>query len=116
MTTCTVFANSLAAQEPKNRIIVCLEQSTVEWANTSSRPIVQQVDRDFSRTVMVNTKFDNRVKELRSKEAAEKYMLGEGLPAGRKPFFISMPIRRGLDPESFCKVRSLFAMPLTSAM
>lgn len=23
--------------EPKNRIIVCLEQSTVEWANTVSR-------------------------------------------------------------------------------
>jgi len=25
--------------EPANRIIICLEQSTVEWANTSSRPI-----------------------------------------------------------------------------
>src|SRR5699024_7289242 len=29
---------------PKNRIIVCLEQSTVEWANTVSRPIVARVD------------------------------------------------------------------------
>ena len=27
--------------EPKNRIIVCLEQSTVEWANTVSRPLVR---------------------------------------------------------------------------
>jgi hypothetical protein len=26
--------------EPKHRIIVCLEQSTVEWANTVSRPLV----------------------------------------------------------------------------
>lgn len=35
---------------PSNRIIVCLEQSTVEWANSSSRPIVKQIDPDFSRT------------------------------------------------------------------
>lgn len=26
--------------EPRNRIIICLEQSTVEWANTVSRPLV----------------------------------------------------------------------------
>jgi hypothetical protein len=36
--------------EPKHRIIVCLEQSTVEWANTVSRPIVKQIDPTFSRT------------------------------------------------------------------
>jgi len=48
--------------EPSHRIIVCLEQSTVEWANTTSRPIVRQIDPTFSRTVLVNTKFDNRVK------------------------------------------------------
>ncbi len=51
--------------EPSNRIIVCLEQSTVEWANTTSRPIVREIDRDFSRTVLINTKFDNRVKVKR---------------------------------------------------
>src|SRR5690349_5727949 len=27
---------------PKNRIIVCLEQSTVEWSNTVSRPLARQ--------------------------------------------------------------------------
>lgn len=37
---------------PANRIIVCLEQSTVEWANTSSRPIVRRFDSQFSRTVL----------------------------------------------------------------
>lgn len=36
--------------KPLNRIIVCLEQSTVEWANSTSRPIVKQIDPDFSRT------------------------------------------------------------------
>ena len=38
--------------EPKHRIIICLEQSTVEWANSSSRPIVRKIDPDFSRTSM----------------------------------------------------------------
>jgi GTPase SAR1 family protein len=40
----------------KNRIIICVEQSTTEWANSSSRPIVRKLDPDFSRTVLVNTK------------------------------------------------------------
>ncbi|KAL6054695.1 putative Interferon-induced GTP-binding protein Mx2 [Balamuthia mandrillaris] len=86
---------------PSNRIIVCLEQSTVEWANSSSRPIVRRFDPQFSRTVLVNTKFDNRVKELRKKESADKYLMGENLPPGKKPFFISLPVRRNLDSDRF---------------
>lgn len=49
----------------------------------------------------MNTKFDNRVKELRSPEAAAKYLAGENLPEGKKPFFISLPVRRNLDSERF---------------
>lgn len=86
---------------PKHRIIICLEQSTVEWANTVSRPIVAQVDPLFQRTVLVNTKFDNRVKELRDAEQSNSYLKGEGLPEGKRPFFISMPVRRNLDPQRF---------------
>jgi len=100
---------------PKNRIIVCLEQSTVEWANTTSRPIVQQIDRDFSRTILVNTKFDNRVKELRKASAANAYLSGRdqdddassssassaAAAANKRPFFISLPVQRDLDPEEF---------------
>jgi hypothetical protein len=33
--------------EPKQRIIVCLEQSTVEWANTVSRPLVSSAPAPF---------------------------------------------------------------------
>lgn len=97
--------------------------SAVPRANTTSRPIVREIDRDFSRTVLINTKFDNRVKvsscwfleelssdlisafqELRDKESAEKYLQAENLPANKRPFFISMPLRRGLDPVSFAHV------------
>lgn len=87
--------------QPKNRIIVCLEQSTVEWANSVSRPIAREIDPDFSRTILINTKFDNRVKELRNKESADKYMTGENLPPNTRPFFISMPVRRNLDSNRF---------------
>lgn len=116
--------------QPRHRLIVCLEQSTVEWANTVSRPIAKQIDPDFSRTsmcefevfeysstpflrsnvshlpiciyiVLINTKFDNRVKELRNRDSAEKYLSGENLPAGCKPFFISMPLRRNMESGRF---------------
>jgi GTP-binding protein EngB required for normal cell division len=87
--------------EPKNRIIVCLEQSTVEWANTVSRPIVRKVDPEFQRTILINTKFDNRCKELRTKQAADTYLNGENLPLNTKPFFVSMPVRRNLDSTRF---------------
>ncbi|GAM21736.1 hypothetical protein SAMD00019534_049110, partial [Acytostelium subglobosum LB1] len=87
--------------EPKHRIIVCLEQSNVEWANTISRPLVKKIDQEFGRTILVNTKFDNRVKELRSRESAHKYLEGEGIVASKKPFFISLPLKRNLEPHRF---------------
>ena len=65
--------------KPANRIIVCLEQSTVEWANTSSRPIVRRFDPAFARTVLVNTKFDNRV------QGAALARLGGQVPHRREP-------------------------------
>jgi len=65
------------------------------------RPIVRRVDPDFSRTILVNTKFDNRVKELRDPESADIYMAGEGLTSGKKVFYISMPLRRNLDQTRF---------------
>jgi GTPase SAR1 family protein len=107
---------------PPERIIVCLEQSTVEWANTSSRRLVQQVDPDYSRTILLHTKFDNRIKvhsemkvftfscsnptirfqELRSADEGLKYLHGEGLPRDDIPnFFISLPVARDLPPPAF---------------
>jgi hypothetical protein len=90
---------------PEHRIIVCLEQSTTEWSNTTSRPIVQRVDPNLERTVLIQTKFDNRIKELQSPQSANKYLQGElsaGVAAaGTKPFFISLPLNRELKPKAF---------------
>lgn len=90
--------------QPEHRIIVCLEQSTIEWANTNSRPFVQRVDPNLERTVVVCTKFDNRVKEMRDPDSTNSYLEGEGLPNGVRPFFISMPVPRNLTPIKFSSV------------
>jgi hypothetical protein len=83
------------------RLIVCLEQSTVEWANATSRRIIQEVDPEFRRTVLLHTKFDNRCKELRSQEEATKYLQGEDLPENCSSFFISLPVERDTSPQEF---------------
>lgn len=53
---------------PPERIIICLEQSTVEWSNTTSRQLVEKVDPTFSRTILLHTKFDNRIKVGKRKQ------------------------------------------------
>ncbi|BFU20479.1 dynamin family protein [Entamoeba histolytica HM-1:IMSS-B] len=87
---------------PSNRIIVCLEQSTTEWANSVSRPLVKEVDPNFNRTVLINTKFDNRVKELTDTQTVANYLNGDELIIGdKKPFFISLPCKRNIPMEQF---------------
>ena len=49
----------------------------------------------------MNTKFDNRVKELRDSDSAAMYLKGEGLPENSKLYFISLPYRRNLDDRRF---------------
>lgn len=41
------------------------------------------------------------MKELRSPDEAHKYLSGEGLPSNKKPFFISLPIKRNLESKEF---------------
>jgi hypothetical protein len=86
---------------PPNRIIVCLEQSTVEWANSASRPIISRVDPRMERTILVSTKFDNRVKEFLVADAANKFLGGDGLLGEARPFFISLPIARNIPTSEF---------------
>lgn len=91
---------------PSHRIIVCLEQSSVEWANSMSRPLVQRVDPELKRTILVISKMDNRLKEFHEGSEAREYFasLNEYLPAGpEKPpvFFVSLPTRRDFDEAEY---------------
>ena len=85
-----------------SRIIVCLEQSTVEWCNVQVRTFVQTVDPDLSRTVLVTTKFNNRTNQFKNKQDVDKYL--EDAHKTKEVFFISLPsgVRgRDLTEEEF---------------
>ena len=49
---------------PANRTILFLQQSSVEWCNSMFLPVVQEVDPLLHRTILVTSKFDNRLKEF----------------------------------------------------
>lgn len=77
---------------PRNRIILFLQQASVEWASSIWLDVVQQVDPGFSRTIMVASKFDNRLKELTHQREVDAYLSASGyLPSGVVPFFVALP-------------------------
>ena len=47
---------------PPNRIILFLQQSSVEWCNSMFLQVVQEADPGLQRTILVTSKFDNRLK------------------------------------------------------
>lgn len=52
---------------PRHRLILFLQQSSVEWASSLWMHVLQDVDPSFSRTVFVCSKFDNRLAEISGK-------------------------------------------------
>jgi succinate dehydrogenase flavin-adding protein (antitoxin of CptAB toxin-antitoxin module) len=80
----------------KERVIVCLEQSTVEWCNSQVRPMIQRVDPNFARTVIVSTKFNNRNNQFRDREEVDKYLSTDSqIKNPKQVFFISLPSGHG---------------------
>ena len=47
---------------PPNRTILFLQQSSVEWCNSMFLSVIQEVDPALQRTILVTSKFDNRLK------------------------------------------------------
>lgn len=77
---------------PPHRLILFLQQSSVEWCSSLWMHVLQEVDPTFSRTVMVASKFDNRLKEFTERWEVEKYLAAAGyLPQNVKPFFVALP-------------------------
>jgi hypothetical protein len=81
---------------PPNRIILFLQQSSVEWCSSLWLHVVQQVDPSLQRTLLVASKFDNRLKEFSSRWEVDRYLSASGfLPSGVRPFFVALPKERG---------------------
>lgn len=54
------MVKSLAS--PPNRIVLFLQQSSVEWCSSLWLDAVREIDPTFRRIVVVVSKFDNRLK------------------------------------------------------
>jgi Dynamin family len=80
---------------PPHRLVLFLQQSSVEWASSLWLQVIQEVDPSFSRTVMVCSKFDNRMREFKESWEVDKFLSASGyLPNKVKPFFVALPADR----------------------
>ena len=54
--------------------------------------VVQEVDPHFQRTVVVSSKFDNRLKEFGERWEVDRYLSAAGyLNQNVQPFFVALP-------------------------
>jgi hypothetical protein len=80
---------------PPHRLVLFLQQSSVEWASSLWLHVIQEIDPTFSRTVMVCSKFDNRMREFKERWEVDKFLSASGyLPSKVKPFFVALPADR----------------------
>ncbi|PRW39278.1 dynamin-related GTPase isoform A [Chlorella sorokiniana] len=87
-----IMAMVKAQCAPPHRLILFLQQSSVEWCSSLWMHIIQEVDPHYQRTVMVCSKFDNRLKEFSERWEVDKYLSASGyLPPSVKPFFVALP-------------------------
>lgn len=63
---------------PPNRTILFLQQSSVEWCNSMFLSVVQEVDPGLQRTILVTSKFDNRLKEFHQRWEVDRYLSATG--------------------------------------
>eukprot|EP00877_Chromochloris_zofingiensis_P001237 jgi/Chrzof1/11113/Cz05g24080.t1 len=90
-----------AQAAPPHRLILFLQQSSVEWASSLWLHVVQEVDPHFQRTVIVASKFDNRLKEFAERWEVDRYLSATGyLPASVKPFFVALPKDRAAQSSA----------------
>ena len=70
----------------------CTNHST----HTNTPKNKKKVDPGLRRTVVVASKFDNRLKEFNERHEVDRYLAADGyLPPGVKPFFVALPKERG---------------------
>ncbi|GFZ07525.1 dynamin related protein 5A [Actinidia rufa] len=77
---------------PPHRILLFLQQSSVEWCSSLWLDAVREIDPTFRRTVIVVSKFDNRLKEFSDRWEVDRYLSASGyLGENTRPFFVALP-------------------------
>ncbi|KAL3682881.1 hypothetical protein R1sor_000903 [Riccia sorocarpa] len=80
---------------PPHRILLFLQQSSVEWCSSLWLDTVRSIDPNLRRTIVVVSKFDNRLKEFAEKWEVERYLSAGGyLGDTARPFFVALPKER----------------------
>ena len=86
---------------PPHRLILFLQQSTTEWCSSLWMDVVREVDPNLRRTVVVASKFDNRIKEFQERWEVDRYLSAAGfLGDSAKPFFVALPKERNITSNS----------------
>ncbi|KAF3335089.1 dynamin-related protein 5A [Carex littledalei] len=95
------MVKSLAS--PPHRILLFLQQSSVEWCSSLWLDSIREIDPTFKRTIIVVSKFDNRLKEFTERWEIDSYLSASGyLGDTTHPFFVALPKDRGtISNEEF---------------
>ncbi|KAE8723496.1 Dynamin-related protein 5A [Hibiscus syriacus] len=89
------MVKSLAS--PPHRILVFLQQSSVEWCSSLWLDSIREIDPTFRRTVIVVSKFDNTLKDFSDRWEVDRYLSASGyLGENTRPFFVALPKDRNI--------------------
>ncbi|XP_021722822.1 dynamin-related protein 5A-like [Chenopodium quinoa] len=87
------MVKSLAS--PPHRILLFLQQSSVEWCSSLWLDAIRDIDPTFRRTIIVVSKFDNRLKEFGDRWEVDRYLSASGyLGENIRPFYVALPKER----------------------
>lgn len=100
-----ILAMVKALAAPTHRLLLFLQQSSVEWCSSLWLDTIRAVDPTLRRTIVVVSKFDNRLKEFGERWEVDRYLGASGyLGENTKPFFVALPKDRGnITNEEFRK-------------
>ncbi|RAL45472.1 hypothetical protein DM860_014861 [Cuscuta australis] len=77
---------------PPHRILLFLQQSSVEWCSSLWLDVLREIDPTFRRTIIVVSKFDNRLKEFSDRWEVDRYLSASGyLGDNTRPYFVALP-------------------------
>ncbi|GJP37807.1 hypothetical protein CLOM_g22215 [Closterium sp. NIES-68] len=86
---------------PPHRLIVFLQQSSVEWCSSLWLDVVRRADPQLRRTVIVASKFDNRLKEFSERWEVDRYLSTGGyFHSARSPIPASATAAAAASPFS----------------
>ncbi|XP_058095422.1 dynamin-related protein 5A [Magnolia sinica] len=92
------MVKSLAS--PPHRLLLFLQQSSVEWCSSLWLDAIRDIDPTFRRTIIVVSKFDNRLKEFSDRWEVDRYLSASGYLGDHiHPFFVALPKDRGTVPN-----------------